>query len=545
MIRRGCLLLLVGWTIFGCAPSDPLPLDQIRGSREILLEHYDNHFDADAAMLRVPFSTPGYHSGVEAGSLVHPTRESLVYALALLQRGGPGDGARAADVLRKVVALQDQDEAVATCGIWPWLLEEPIDQMPSPDMNWADFCGATIGQILVEHADQLPTQLNGDLRGSLRLAAEAIRRRDVGPSYTNIAVLGGGVCAVAGEVLDDETLLAYGRKRLQGVVWYTQRHGSFTEYNSPPYVKVVVAECERTLQLVEDDETRAATEIILQKAWQIAAGSFHPATQQWAGPHARTSRNRLRKSTVEFLSLRTGVPLTTHPTMADGEPRGYAVVKPLPCPQSLVTHFQKSQDKFRRVAFIKKDARSEAIVGTTWFSQTACLGSVSTSSFWTQRKPLIGYWKTAADPAVVFRLRFLHDGRDFASMGVRSTQEGPRVESAFLPLAGQGDWHPSLDRPTDGKFHAKDLRIRFELRGSGVASEIIDDHTFALRAGTHRVLIQTRPGRFADQDVKWQTGGSPDRAFVDGVCYAGDEREFDFSTEFPVEIRTEIELTSN
>ena len=33
--------------------------------------------------------------------------------------------------------------------------------------------------------------------------------------------------------------------------------------------------------------TRAAAESLRRTAWQIIAASFHPATQQWAGPHSR------------------------------------------------------------------------------------------------------------------------------------------------------------------------------------------------------------------------------------------------------------------
>ena len=90
----------------------------------------------------------------------------------------------------------------------------------------------------------------------------------------------------------------------------------------------------------------------------------------------------------------------------------------------------------------------------TCFDVFSCLGTVNRSSFCTQRKPLLAYWKTEDDPAVVLRLRFLHDGRDFASMGIRSIQDGTRVLSKFYPIENAGNWHPSLDRPEDGLFHA-------------------------------------------------------------------------------------------
>jgi hypothetical protein len=161
-----------------------------------------------------------------------------------------------------VLRLQDTDPASETCGVWPWVLEEPLAEMESPDFNWADFCGAQLVQMLVQHCPQLPANLQGQMRDSLRLAANAIRRRDVGPGYTNIAIIGGSVCAASGELLKDEDLLLYGRARLQKVVEHTQQQGNFNEYNSPPYACVVLGECERTLQIVRDQETRAAAEAL-------------------------------------------------------------------------------------------------------------------------------------------------------------------------------------------------------------------------------------------------------------------------------------------
>ena len=113
-----------------------------------------------------------------------------------------------------VVELQDADSASETFGVWPWLLEEPIAEMTPPDLNWADFCGASLAHILIQHADMLSPETRQHTEDALRSAAAAIRKRDVGPGYTNIAVLGGGVCAAAGELFSDDEMLQYGRERL-------------------------------------------------------------------------------------------------------------------------------------------------------------------------------------------------------------------------------------------------------------------------------------------------------------------------------------------
>jgi hypothetical protein len=342
---------MVLWS--GCAPTAPakpvapsVKPPKFSPVLKTLLDENDRQYDADAQMLVADFRSPGYYTRIASGTAVHPTRESLIYALALLQRNAAGDTDRAVAIIRKVVGLQDTNSVSKTYGVWPWLLEEPLVEMESPDLNWADFCGSQIAHMLMEHPGKLP----GAMRKSLRHAVRAIRRRNVGPGYTNIAVLGGSVCVVAGELFDDAELLAYGRGRLQGVVRHVQRHGGFSEYNSPPYSKVIIGECERLLHLARDPASRKAAESLRRTCWQDIAASFHPATQQWAGPHSRTSRVYLQPSTVEFLSLRTGEQIRTHPTMtADVARSRYATVPPLDCPSELVSRFQNSVEQPQQV----------------------------------------------------------------------------------------------------------------------------------------------------------------------------------------------------
>src|SRR5690606_4772087 len=116
----------------------------------------------------------------------------------LLQAGGQERVDRAATVIRAVVALQDTDPLNPTYGIWPWLLEEPLEQMDRPDWNWADFLGARLATILADHAAALPADVADAARVALGHAAWSIFRRNVHLDYTNIAIMGAGVTAAAG-----------------------------------------------------------------------------------------------------------------------------------------------------------------------------------------------------------------------------------------------------------------------------------------------------------------------------------------------------------
>lgn len=486
------------------------------------LQNQEANYSPEMQLLGETWNGPGYHSRIPNGQWVHPTRTGLDYALALLRSDDPAHHQRAADVIRRVLALQDSDPTSPTYGIWPWLAEESLAQMAPPDWNWADFCGIRLALALADHGAQLPAELVQAMRASLGHAAWSIFRRNIRPGYTNIAIMGAGVTVAAGELLGEPRLLDYGRRRLRRVVEHTAHHGGFNEYNSPTYTIVVLHECENILHLVADEETRTHAESLRRTAWETIADHFHPATQQWAGPHSRAYTDRIPANLCHYLSTQTGVEIRPHP----GAPvRGAELPIPfhLPCPADLVSRFRAlpASEVVVDRRFTLGPDEERTVTGITWLTPDACLGSVNHDCFWTQRRPLLGYWRTADDPAVVLRLRFLKDGQDFAPVYVRNRQAGPRVLSAMSLLTDRGDFHLMLDRPTDGVYQASDLRLRYELSGAGCTGAEIRPGVYALAAGEQRVVIHTAPGRWGGQEIAWQLGGEADRVWLDAICASG------------------------
>jgi hypothetical protein len=166
-------------------------------------------------------------------------------------------------------------------------------------------------------------------------------------------------------------------------------------------------------------------------------------------------------------------------------------------------------------------------MGTTWMSGDACLGSVNCDNLWDQRRVLLGYWRTEGDPAVVLRLRFLHDGHDFSSACARNAQSGPRILTAVGLLTGMGDAHHQLDPTSDGAFDAEDFRVRYQLVGEGLAGRELGDGRFELSAGSRRAVIHTTPGRFGPHELAWEMEQAERRIYLDGVCYHGPRQRFD------------------
>lgn len=477
-------------------------------------------YSADRHMVGVTWDGPGYHTRVPNGAWAHPTRESLDYALALLQSGAPEHADRAAAILGAVLALQDRDPTSRTYGIWPWLGEEPLSAMAPPDWNWADFCGARLAQILRHNTALLPDKLISSMREALGHAGWSIFRRNVGASYTNIAIMGAGVALAAGEILGEPRLVDYAQSRLRRFLEHTKHHGGLSEYNSPTYTLVLIHECERILHIASDARARVAVETIRRIAWQTIAEHFHPQTGQWAGPFSRTYADHLDAGTATYLAEQTGASIRPHPALASTRRGGPTLIPPLPCPPDLSDRFTRlpapSVEIRRR--FNRRDDDTASLYGTTWMSEQACLGSVSWDSLWTQRRPLIGYWATPDDPAVALRLRFLHNGRDFASASVRCAQQGPRALALLGLFSDRGDFHLHLDRPADGRFPTEDLRVRLELSGAGVIARQIDPDLFELGAGDWHAVVHCPPSGIAGQPVRWQIAQITGGVAVDGVC---------------------------
>ncbi len=509
-----------------------------------LRRHFEDFYNPQECMVRVPFKNPGYHSHTPTGKLVHETRTSFNYACELLlERSGPATE-RAHEILDKVIALQDQDPVSETYGIWSWHLEEPLDQMDKPDWNWADFCGFALARILHGSTDSLSPELHDRTRQALFHAAGSIYRRNMGPHYTNISIMGGIVTTLAGELLPEPRLLAYGVRRLQRAIDHYREQGGFNEYNSPTYTRVVLLDCEKALGLVENGDARTALEFLFEECWRIVAESFHPATGQWAGPHSRDYHAFMRRDMSDYLAEKTGVPIKTHPLAEAKEFDSPIHDSSIPCPAHLIPRFQELPEPELQTRSVFSAAQNgyEEVSGTTWMNEEACLGSVNGDFCFSQRRLVLGYWNGAAGSAVALRLRFLHDGEEFCSAFIRNVQKRNRVLSAVELLLDRGDTHPVWDKAPEDVFAAEDFRIRYELRGEQVFAEALASDQFRLWSGDWEAVISPAAGRFGPSPVSWAVTQGDSWVAIDGVCHEGERRAFPFREIRPVVVGAGLHL---
>ncbi|MBM3333644.1 hypothetical protein FJY63_03190 [Candidatus Sumerlaeota bacterium] len=494
------------------------------------LQAADETYDAKERMTRRPFSSPGYHTTL-SGGMVHSTRESLAYAVALLDSGEPERLRTAQAILRRIIALQDQNPDHKTYGIWSWFLEEPLEKMSPPDWNWADFCGVQLLQVAHDHAARLTEDLREQVRRSILHAAASIKRRNVGPGYTNIAVMGTYVTLVAGELFGDRESFEYGENRLKRFRDYTLEQGSFAEYNSPTYTIVAIKEISRMLNHVRDEESRRMVGEINRIAWRHVARHFHPPTRQWAGPHSRCYRTILDRSTLAFIQRGAGnkARFMSDAEAAEGLDAWRIAAK---CPDDLVSYFTSPPlPRQERETFVKREKSQADIVGTTWLDHSFTIGSVNSSNLWNQRRSLIAYWKQGEGVGAL-RLRCLHNGYDFSSASFFSVQDKSDILGAVVFATDGGDTHPSLDRVRDATIEAEDLRVRFQLEGEvgnvALPSRLIIGEPVRLVLGDTVCDIKIADATFGNLPVSTEIGRDSESAWLDLVLYHGKPRKISF-----------------
>lgn len=484
-----------------------------------LLETTERRFDDSAAMLAEPPPNLGYHSRIKRGC-VHPTRETLQYALLALEMGGRARVDRAQRAIRSVLALQDAARKSPTFGIWPWYAEEPIAKMRPPDHNWADFLGATLLDIRQAHASCFRDDLLALIDSAIKRAATAICGRDVGAAYTNIAIMGSLVVLRAGELYDVNEWKAYGRNKLAQVGTRTRENGGFDEFNSPTYTSVAICEIERARQSFVSSSAVPELDFLHERAWAELARHYHPPTRMWAGPHSRCYATHPAER--RWLSIiDRGIGSSPEKIWLEDFHLN------LECPHSLRGLFRDLDGA--RTEIVATDEVSGGHGGAvSYLCPSFALGSVASGDLWGQRRALLGYWGTP-DSAGSLRLRCLKDGQDFASARLTSSQHEGGIAGAITFSATGGDRHLVLDLRQDGTAVFGDLRICFELCGTAADAEVKKcESGFVVRDGGMRIRITGR-GRWNGAESRQNVRRQGDSLSLEWILWSGPETKWDFN----------------
>lgn len=506
------------------APSVYIQLTERQlGRLQRALKKYEPSYDPAERMLRVPFASPGYHTTL-TGGWVHPTRETLIYAVALLDSGDEDLRQRAAGILDRVLALQDVDPESRTYGLWAWFMDEPLSQMAPPDWNWADFCGTQLLEVILNHRDRLSPVLAERIDAAICHAAQSIRKRNAQPDYTNISIMGTFVTLVTAETYDFPDLKEYALKRLRHFCEYTRHHGGFTEYNSPVYTMVALNELFRLKEYARDAEAKRLASWLYELTWEEIAGHYHARSGQWVGPSCRAYDTFLSASVRGVIARAVGLEFDD---AADAELSLDEQRFRHECPEALRSCFlEEDSARSLRKTFVKG---TPDLIGTTVLRPEFAIGSINCGDFWNQRRALLAYWGTASAPYCL-RLRFLHDGYDFSSALFFSTQDEGRVLAGIGFRTDGGDKHPSLDPVRNATIQANDLRLRFELHGVGEDVQLpvpgkIED-VLGVELGGLGLEILVTYANLGNLGARWEFSRQGTIVSLDVVFYSGPSREF-------------------
>jgi len=513
------------------------------------IERYEQKYDS-AVHLVWATQARHYHSDFQEETKIHSVRSSLGYAEALLNSRKPEFRERAFDVLRAVIALQDQDPQSKTCGVWPYSLEEPLATKKSPaDRNWADFSAVPIIGIINNHSDILPNDLKEKTQKALLLAAQAIRNRDVRPDYTNISLMGLYVCYMTADMYNDADLMDYARKRLKAFYDCTVLNKGFIEYNSPAYFKLSLDEVLRLKNHVINPDDLTMLEFIYHTGWSVIARHYHQPTAQWAGPHGRAYSVLLGSSTYNWLYTASGGIIK--PDIPTEFSKDEDPILKHQIPADLITYFSQPTlprmeiDTFIRggqkielnplVSYQESDRgvwiETKEVIGKSYFTNDFVLSSANQSCLWNQRRPLIAYMGTSQKP-VSMQISFLHDGYDYAAANIFCAQDSTNVLGAINFTTNGGDRHVTIDVIENATIKATDLRLRFEFGGDissvGFNALEADKNLVVGKSGNLNFRIEIPYQKFGDYQGNWSTGGDDKNKWIDLVIYSGSEKEFNF-----------------
>jgi hypothetical protein len=427
---------------------------------ERMAEFGDSRYDPDWRLLKLPVVLNFYTEYLEPmkSDERHIVRESLYYALVLLERGGDGDVARAEQVLGAIDELQVKQPGHPREGLWHYHAEESVLDWPIPDFNWADFNGMTLLMIWYLKWELLSAPMRQRVREMIRRAAHSVMRRNVAMDYTNIAIKGTFVTLAAAEVLDDAELMTYATDRAVRLHEETFRTDSFAEYNSPTYAGVSLAGLMAIDGFVRHEPSKALAREIQHRFWRHLASHWHAPTGELAGPHSRTYTVRLHDSPMSPGLMIVKASGGRIPLNIPDDPAavglngfyGYFLNPNIPPDAADMLNDEKrvqsvveiTSRRSRRGDWwkpgVKRDdwwmpVKELPTRITTFINPAFCLGSVNLMDGWDQRQNLVAYWNGGGPKPSYLLHRYLHDRRPCCSGHLATAQrEGCVLATSFL-----------------------------------------------------------------------------------------------------------------
>ena len=498
-------------------------------------------YDPERRMVKTRRGANGYHSRL-VNCDVHEYRESFELAYMLLNRDAEGDRAIAHDILYRIIPKQDINPESKTYGIWAYYLEEDLEQMNPPDWNMADFNTKNLINILNEHADKLTDDMKMRVSDAIIHGCRSIIRRNMGPHYTNISVMGAYDTIVAGELLGIKDIFEYGKQRLKTLHEYNVSKGNFSEFNSPTYTFVCIDDFARMVTDIKDEECLRLASELNDLAWKTIALHYHPTTGQLAGPHDR-AYGALINDRTRFLIARAldhKISLVSPETMRNVVMHGNDFSRNVTCPEKYVPYFTGIEEER-----IHDDTFASGRQAYTYMNKAYTLGSLRREMAWNQHRNVLGYLGSVERPISV-TIRSQHNFWDYCASFMSTVQDRGRALTTTTFTSNGCDTHCCLDAIKDSTIKATDMRVRYVFEGAVADLDAVQDgNTFIIthKVSGVKVKIVYPHVKFGKYDVKFELVKTDRLISADAVLYSGEETEIKLDELVKAGVVSSIEMT--
>lgn len=338
------------------------------------------------------------------------TRGATYIAAGLLWRDGKPDRAAAAVILRGVLDLQYADGPDSKLhGVWRTRQGET-----EHDSNWREFIGCGLILILEAFPDRLPPDLVRDMQAALLRAAVGTARRNVGASYTNIALMSALLLDYVGTQQGREDLQQAGREKAEAIYELFCRHKTFNEYNSPTYYGTDLMALALWRQHACSPRMRELGRLMEAELWRDIAAFYHADMKNMCGPFVRAygmDMTRYCALTGLWIGLVVGDPTLAPWPASGGHHQGERIYGPIfamlraQVPEDVLPHLQGLAGPRR---FERTFGETQA---TVLIEKNLMMGAATLKRRWEQHHPATIYWLAAPEQRVGWiLLTGLNDG---------------------------------------------------------------------------------------------------------------------------------------
>ena len=417
----------------------------------------------------------GYHT--RKVGILHPVRDAAEYADAIFHSEKKELYERGETILKAIIRLQDDREESPTYGLWPYYLEESLDDMIHPDYNWADFISKSLLGIRIMASSKISEETRTMMDGAIYRAALCSIKRNVGLDYTNIALMSSLTILSAGELLREEKLIQEGSDRLHRLYEYTKFNGAFSEYNSSAYIVVALHEIARMKQFFQKKEYLDLAETFNEYAWDCLSTHYNTSLNQLTPPQTRAYVNLDRGALAWMVYLGTDGAYGICPKEGDLSAVSMeSLLYPSQCPQMYVSRFAEKERSLTQTYYRKNNLRKQGtdttiirdldhpdITAYSYQTEAYSMGIFQSSDCWNQRRNAMIVW--GKEIPSYLRLRGMMGDYDFCSAMVYGVQNKNRMFGHLGFVSDRGSFHYILDERKDGIYDTDRIYFQFEMEG--------------------------------------------------------------------------------